>query len=340
MYVFAAGMYRACSTWQYEVIAHLLERHRRGQRLGYLTGEEFVRRERACEGQSQTGWSVLKSHEGHRRFAEAIEEGRAVAIYARRDLRDVVFSLMHKRGVSFEALVRQGMIHQVLVNDRFWSTRPNVLIQRYERLIADPARGVQEIAAHLGIDITAEEAAEIAAEYSFQTNRHRTLELVERLRSQGIDLEHPSNRQYYDPRTLLHWNHMREGRPGNWREEATSGQRAILARLCNRWLAEHGYETETADSLGERAKAGQRFGKQWELARAWLACALRCISLEYPQSARSVKRLLGIPNNAAVAMAAAGRTRLRIDLAHGRRVRPTARLIVRERTLQARRASE
>ncbi len=44
--VICAGMYRACSTWQYEVVAHLLEHHRSGRRLGYLTAEEYARESR------------------------------------------------------------------------------------------------------------------------------------------------------------------------------------------------------------------------------------------------------------------------------------------------------
>src|SRR6185312_2948705 len=100
MDVFCVGMYRACSTWQYEVIAHLLERHRGGRRLGYVMGEEYVAPD--APGQAARPWRVLKSHEEHRRFAEALAEGRARAIYAHRDIRDVVFSLMHKRGVRFE----------------------------------------------------------------------------------------------------------------------------------------------------------------------------------------------------------------------------------------------
>ena len=41
MNVFCGGMYRACSTWQYQVVASLLERERPMVRLGYLTGDEF-----------------------------------------------------------------------------------------------------------------------------------------------------------------------------------------------------------------------------------------------------------------------------------------------------------
>ena len=194
MDILCVGMYRACSTWQYEVIAHLLERHRDGQRLGYVSGAQYDALAR--RGRSRPGWRVLKSHEGHRGFAKALTDGRAVAIYGYRDIRDVVFSLMHKRGATFEQLLRQGMIHQILVNDRYWSKRPSVLTQRYEVLIADPVAGVIELASALDIAISGFEAAEVAAEYSFQTNRRRTLELVNRLRAEGIDLDDRSNFQY------------------------------------------------------------------------------------------------------------------------------------------------
>src|SRR5947209_10846769 len=106
MDVLCVGMYRACSTWQYEVIAHLLERHRGGERLGYVDGEQYAALDRRAGTGTGAGWRVLKSHEGHRSFARALAGGRAVAVYAYRDVRDVVFSLMHKRGIRFEQLVR------------------------------------------------------------------------------------------------------------------------------------------------------------------------------------------------------------------------------------------
>ena len=128
--VLCGGMYRACSTWQYEVTAHLIEHFLGGHRLGYLTGEQYA----ALLGSEASGavsppeqasrWRVVKSHEGDRSFARALAEGRAFAVYAYRDVREVVFSLMHKRGMTFEQLLRQGMIHQILANDRFWMRAP------------------------------------------------------------------------------------------------------------------------------------------------------------------------------------------------------------------------
>jgi hypothetical protein len=293
MDVLCVGMYRACSTWQYEVVAHLVERHRGGQRLGYLTGEEYAVIDDPKRG--GPGWRVLKSHEGHRRFATALAKGRARAIYAHRDLRDVVFSLMHKRGLRFEELLRQGMIHQILANDRFWRRQSDVLVQRYEDLIADPVAGVAELARHLGIGLAVDEAKAIAREYSFQANRERIRRLDARLRAAGINLERSASAPYYDPETLLHLNHMRQGRVGSWRTEATFRQRVILARIGGHWLRSQAYEAEPAPRL--RGDLAASVVDRAAEARGWLACTLRCLALRFPRTARLAKRLLMIPTD-------------------------------------------
>ncbi len=299
MFVLCVGMYRACSTWQYEVVAHLLEKHRGGRRLGYLTGDQFAELE--GRGGDDGSWKVLKSHEEHGRFARALAEGRALAIHAHRDVRDVAFSLMHKRKLDFQTIVRQGMIHQVLANDRFWSARPRLIEQRYDRLVAEPEAGIAELAGHLGIELAAGEAAEVAAEYSFQANRRRTQELGRRLERGGVDLDDPTVAQAHDGRTLLHWNHMREGRVGDWLGRATPRERLVLARICGPWLVEHGYEAD--DLAGVDRPRSLADGVRWELAmaRGRIACELRCQSLRRPALARAIKPLLGISPEAPLA---------------------------------------
>ena len=164
-------------------------------------------------------------------------EGRALAVYAFRDVRDVVFSLMHKRGLTFEQLLRQGMIHQVLANDRFWMRQPNVLVQRYEEILSDPVGGVRTLADHLKIDLEDGEAEHIANEYSLESNKARTEALRRRLEQVGVDLNEAANAQICDSTTLLHWNHVRSGGSGSWYAEATPRQRLILASTL-RTLAE------------------------------------------------------------------------------------------------------
>src|SRR5439155_472456 len=78
--------------------------------------------------------------------------GGAVALYAYRDLRDVAYSLVHLHGLPFEtAHGTHRLLHACLSNDAFWRAQPNVLVQRYEGLIADPPAAVRQIANHLAV---------------------------------------------------------------------------------------------------------------------------------------------------------------------------------------------
>jgi hypothetical protein len=241
-------MYRACSTWQYDVVGHLLEQYRGGQRLGYLSGEEFDQRTK--DATSTASWRVLKFHEGDPVFAAALAEGRARAVYAYRDLRDVAFSLAHKFSTTFADIVEQRrLIHLCLANDRFWRCQPGVLCQRYEDLVADPVRGIRAIAGHLDIPLTETEAQAMACAYSLTSNRDRTLRLTRRLREEGLDLDDPSNTLRHDAHSLLHWNHIREGKIGSWRRQATPEQTLLLGQLCGPWLIANGYEADNAWTL-------------------------------------------------------------------------------------------
>ena len=146
-------------------------------------------------------------------MARELLAGRARALYAYRDVRDVVFSLMHKRGKTFEQILRQGMIHQILANDRFWMAQPGVLVQRYEDLISDPANGVTELANHLGLTLEDGEAERIAALYSQESNRARTEALKTAARAGGRGS--PECRKHTDLRpcvTVALESHAAEGR--------------------------------------------------------------------------------------------------------------------------------
>jgi hypothetical protein len=316
-------MYRACSTWQYEVAAHLVERFRGGCRLGYVSGDAYAAL-RSSNG-STGAWRVLKSHEGHPAFRAALRSGQALALYAIRDVRDVVYSMLHKRRVDFESFVRQGMVHQILANDREW-TRPGRrprLDQRYESIIVDPARAVAEVAGFLGLELDRAEAAELASEYSFEANRRRAERTADALRAAGVDLEDPSNSIVHDEATLLHWNHIRQGRVGDWRDRAVPSERYVLACLTNGWLHTHGYAPESVASSAVSLAPDQRRRLHRLMARGSLACWLRCRALYHPRVGRALKRALGLRERdiARPASAVAGphrpRSRHPVDNRHG-----------------------
>src|SRR5437763_1046908 len=105
MYVICAGMYRTCSAWQYEVVAHLIESHWHGIRLGSMSGATFASFDELWA--DKLCWSVLRPHKADQRFSATINEGRAVAVYSYRDIRDVIYALMHERRVTFDRLLRR-----------------------------------------------------------------------------------------------------------------------------------------------------------------------------------------------------------------------------------------
>jgi len=303
--VICAGMYRACSTWQYEVVGHLVELHWHGQRMGYVSGEAYRAAGHPTPTHWRSGqrvaWRVLKSHEGHREFSRALATGQAVAVYAFRDIRDVVCSLMHKRGATFRQLLRQGMIHQILANDRFWRAQPRVLVQRYEEMVADPVTAVVHLARHLGLGVTRRQAIEIADEYSLESNLTRIEALRQQMVEAGIDLTAARNLQIYDPVTLLHWNHVRPGGSGSWQTDLSHREVAVLVSMCAGWLEANDYDPHAGSWSQREVIRHDRFSSVqngMDLALGVAATVLRWVKGSCPLAARLVKQLLGITRSA------------------------------------------
>lgn len=291
MDLFCCGMYRSCSTWQYEVALEVLAhaQNRKVQPLGYLTGPEYARIEKARRFDGLV--RVFKGHEGHPAYTRAMFRGKAYGLYAHRDIRDVLFSLMHKRNQSFQEIVRTGMIHQILVNDRFWRSHPQVLVQRYDDIMTRPATAILEIAEFLHIDLPQSTADIIAENYSKEANLQRTAMLRGMLAEKGTDLSDGDNAQLYDPATLLHWNHIRP-RPESWQNQARADQRMLMQRMLGDWLAENDYPADDFNDL----KTESLMAKSWRIdtAQGLLRCHSRELSARYDRFARPIKRLLGL----------------------------------------------
>ncbi len=235
-------MYRSGSTWQYNVTCDLLERMARGIRIGFVEGNGYWSRHLNWRSRSR----IFKSHDAHETFASALVGGRALAIYCERDLRDVVFSVMHKWGYTFEEVTATGgMLDRCLRNDQFWRLTPRTLIQRYQTIVANPVKSVSEVASFLGASSKAEDHVAVAEAHDLEKTRAHIESLTNWLVSQGVDLNAPENALRHDPDTLFHWNHVRPSGSG-WRDLATPSQRLTLARICGEWLIRHGYESDSS----------------------------------------------------------------------------------------------
>ena len=240
-HIFCVGMYRACSTWQYEVLSHLVETRLAGARLGFMDGDDFAAARLHLDPDALY---ILKSHDANPVFADSIERGDAIAVYAYRDIRDVAFSFMHKAHLDFGELLAQRFLNKVMANDRFWRSQAGVLTQRYERILLDPVRGIHELARHLGLTLNDHDAVQLSEEFSWESNLQRTEQIRQRAEAAGLDLSDPANTNRQDPVTLLHWNHLRRSGKASWRDLATASQREELAYICGEWLIANDYEPD------------------------------------------------------------------------------------------------
>jgi hypothetical protein len=261
-------MYRAASTWQYNVVSHLVETFGVGRRIGYFTeteGEKF--RTHYAQHADSHQFLVLKSHHRHPEFANALAERCALGVYIYRDLRDVAFSLAHRFNTTFEAVVREKrLIHHSIENDEFWRSQPRMILQQYEQVIKDPITAIVQLAKHLGLEVSSEYAEQVADQYSFSSNFERTRAVAERFVAQGIDLSDPQHGLSYDEQTLFGWNHLRDGRAGGWRDEATPEQLLTLLAACGAWLVLRGYEPDCSWAwTGWLSLKADQEGTDWAL---------------------------------------------------------------------------
>lgn len=243
MIALCAGMYRSGSTWQYQVVSHLVEAKLGGERLGFrAAGMDHSREFRPLVKDPR--WRSVKVHEPQQCWERLTRprQRSVVVFYTLRDLRDVVYSMVHKTGMPFDMLVQQRQVIELILEcDAFWRSRSRVTVQRYEDLIARPAQCVAEIAAALGVALDAGEAEAIAAEYSLAANRKRTARLTAELRRRGADLNDPRNVMLRDEHSELHWNHIRDGASGGWRNVATAAELAEIEARGGEWLTANGY---------------------------------------------------------------------------------------------------
>ena len=247
MLVLCVGMYRACSTWQYGVVGALLETHRSGQRLGFVEGIRF--NEKIAENPRTSDWAVLKAHDYHDHFADLLADGEAVGFYSYRDLRDAVSSYIHKTGTDLPTLLDRGFIDLCLNNDRLWRSQPGILVQNYQDLINDPARGVEQIACHLGINLEPGEAGQVAEGLSWEANRRKVEAMSAKLRDQGHNLV-AQDFTKFDPVSLFHWNHIRSTDPVARPDGDDFRRRATVERLCHPWLVANGFEAAIDSNPG------------------------------------------------------------------------------------------
>lgn len=214
MLIICDGMPRSASTWTYNVVLALLrgldplvEVH-----SGYDEDvDRFLKSSR-----STAAHSVLKCHGLDARGREMAESGQAKAIYTWRDPADAVVSCMNMFGYDFESALTA--IDSSLELHRFHQTTGSALIVAYEQIVTAANETVRAIAQHLGLQDRPEVIRTIARDSSLERVKESVDSLADNdrfVRDAGLE---------YDPETLLHRSHIRDGGTGYGRKVLTAEQ--------------------------------------------------------------------------------------------------------------------
>jgi hypothetical protein len=227
MLIICCGMMRSGSTLQYQLTVAILEKTGKGTGYGEIRNSNC---QELLEKYSSTPMQVVKVHQFRhlKGVKKAIADKQAKGIYSYRDIRDVTVSLMKMRKATFERLIFETREITECIRDFYnWTNLDEMLISRYEIMINNLPQEVFKIAEHLNIDISQEDTQEIADNYSIERQKKR----IQKWKTSK------SNDNLYDPKSLLHANHINSGQGNQWNQILTPIQVAYLESISKEWLS-------------------------------------------------------------------------------------------------------
>lgn len=239
MLIIAAGMTRAGSTVQYQIVCELIESLGLGMTIGWvdlLTKEFLENLENVLSIKDK--FLIIKSHQYSPPVETLIKIGKAKVIYVYRDLRDVSLSLTKTFVNSFDEAISWS--NNQLENYYLWTAIDEIMVSRYENMVADLYNEVLRIANYLEIKVTNSLAREIASKFELNRQKQRIKE---------FDYEHDglkgSGEDMYDPVSQLHKNHINSGKWGQWKKSLSKEQIKLIESLAFSWFVDREYPLST-----------------------------------------------------------------------------------------------
>jgi hypothetical protein len=260
MWVFCCGMIRSGSTVQYHLTKDIVEVKMGGVALGAIVEpHEFSE---LYDQHAHTGGTfVIKCHEFVPDAIPLFEGGEAKAVYVYRDIRDVIVSHLWKTRTAFRETTVRKLLHSMLAAYYEWNNLGDILVSEYEEMVADLKQEALRIAEYLGIDISESFALELAKKYSIEQQKRRI---------QSFDYQSGGVRvgpHLYDPVTLLHDNHIRSGKCGQWMTELSPLQVGLIEEVAHDWMTDRGYSISQSWFIRKCSLVNLHARRIWRRAR-------------------------------------------------------------------------
>jgi len=236
MWIFAGGMFRSGSTLQFQLISTLIERSSLGRRLEWRTPEDFAGLAEQLGDPSEM--LVFKTHVCKHPMRIRLLDGRARAVAVHRDLRDVIVSGAHKDGISPTPDYCSEMTKGCLACYNGWPVCEAVRWWAYDRFVDETADCIMEMAEHIRVPCDLQTARQLAEEFSPERQRKR---IDSAIREGRMRPAIPGDKRLHAEGDLLHPNHVRDGRTGQWITDLSPDAVRAIETIAGAWLTSHGY---------------------------------------------------------------------------------------------------
>lgn len=225
--VLCLGLKSSGSTWLYNVAIRILKEAEPGKgavRAFFADNSAMI-----PDGAEKARILVIKSHEPSAAILFLTRFARGRVLVTVREPRDSVASLMQRFGHPFESAlkdVREGGKHvMALARER------RALVLRYEDGFPDKERTIDEVAAFLGVEISASLRKRIFRSLT----REAVQKKIETLHAGETD---PNA---FDPTTQWHPGHVGDGRIGKFKSVLSAAQQRRIAAETKEYAKKFGY---------------------------------------------------------------------------------------------------
>ncbi|MGF1463148.1 MAG: sulfotransferase domain-containing protein [Maricaulaceae bacterium] len=232
-YVFATGLNRSGSTWGYNVARLLLADAcgAEAYECGYFgEGDAFEAELDQRVGERRR--ALMKFHIPSPLAVDLAEHDRARAIFTWRHPLAAIASLMEMFDTPFDDALE--WVELGLTAGEIWAETDAVVFVAFDDLTRAPEREIARIAAGLGVSASGQTITRIAeATNFFNAKAH-----AERLKGRSDLID--AGESAYDPVTLLHVGHAREGAERDWRQTLSADQADRARGHLKTWFAADG----------------------------------------------------------------------------------------------------
>jgi hypothetical protein len=202
--ILSAGMPRSGSTWLFNAARLLLNNAGRDVGSGWIGDWATLPKKM---------WLLLKVHD----YDPYLVENARIILYSFRDLRDALASSKRKFGT--EPTMAQS--RHWLEADRQWRQQASFVL-RYESMLTDATSLITDLTAALQLP---------------EVDSQETLAQIARINT-------PNGGDAYDPETLLHPDHITDGRHGTWQDWLAPEFVRQIEEEFRDWFEENGYSVD------------------------------------------------------------------------------------------------